>query len=367
MISTLLFRDSMKISFMVNQYSRISGGNRVLFEYANRLKRAGNEIRWFVLAKPIRWYRLDKKIIASMKRVVTLPPETIDWTDNTIPIEILPANHSKYISEADILVATAWQTADFAAKLPTKNGIPFYFILHYESLWTRYKSKAVKTYDLPIKKLTISNWLKDTLKKNHGQNADVIVIPVDQNMFYCEAKKWNAKRRICMLHHDYDWKGYEDGIKAVKEVIARGYDLQLVIFGEKLEDPQPLFDAAGFNFEYHYRPAGEQLRKIYTSCDIFLCSSWYEGLGLTAMEAMACRCSLVTTDTGGCLEYAIDGETALVSASRDISGLSQNLIRLLEDEALLESLSEHGYDKVNEYNWEESCDQLIGFFNESLA
>ena len=357
----------MKISFMVNQYSRISGGNRVLFEYANRLKRAGNEIRWFVLAKSIRWYRLDKKIIASMKRVVTLPPETIDWTDNTIPIEILPTNHSKYISEADIVVATAWQTADFAAKLPAKNGIPFYFILHYESLWTRYKSKAVKTYDLPIKKLTISNWLKDTLKKNHGQNADVIVIPVDQNMFYCEAKKWNTKRRICMLHHDYDWKGYEDGIKAVQKVIARGYDLQLVVFGEKLEDPQTLFDAAGFNFEYHYRPAGEQLRKIYTSCDIFLCSSWYEGLGLTAMEAMACRCSLVTTDTGGCLEYAIDGKTALVSASRDISGLSQNLIRLLEDEALLESLSEGGYDKVNEYNWEESCDQLIGFFNESLV
>jgi L-malate glycosyltransferase len=357
----------MKISFMVNQYARISGGNRVLFEYANRLKKAGHEIRWFVIAKPIRWYRFDKKIIACMKSVITLPPETIDWIDNTVPIEILPSNHSKYISEADILVATAWQTAEFAAKLPVKNGIPFYFILHYESLWTRYKSKAVKTYNLPMKQITISNWLKDTLKKNHGQNADVVVIPVDQDMFYCEAKKWNSIRRVCMLHHDYDWKGYEDGIKAVKKVMAQGYHLELVVFGEKLEDPQSLFDAAGFNFEYHYRPAGKQLREIYHSCDIFLCSSWYEGLGLTAMEAMACRCSLVTTDTGGCLEYAKDEHTALISASRDISGLSQNLIRLLEDEALLKSLSEGGYRKINEYNWEESCDQLIRAFNESLT
>ena len=50
----------MKISFMVNQYARISGGNRLLFEYANRLKKAGQEVRWFVLAKHIKWYRLDK-------------------------------------------------------------------------------------------------------------------------------------------------------------------------------------------------------------------------------------------------------------------------------------------------------------------
>jgi hypothetical protein len=85
------------------------------------------------------------------------------------------------------------------------------------------------------------------------------------------------------------------------------------------------------------------------------------------MEAMACRCSLVTTNTGGCLEYATDGKTALVSEPRDIVGLSRNLIRLLEDEALLKSLSEDGYRKINEFNWEESCDRLICLFNESLT
>jgi len=357
----------MKISFMVNQYARISGGNRLLFEYANRLKKEGQEVRWFVLAKDIKWYRLDKVIMACVQGVTIIPPEVIDWVDNTIPIEILPANYPKYIPDADILVSTAWQTAEFVAKLSAVKGVPFYFILHYESLWARYKSRAVKTYDLPMKKLVISSWLKGMLKEKHGQTADVIVTPVNQDMFFCEEKKWNSTRRICMLHHDYNWKGYEDGIKAVKEVIAQGHDLELVVFGEKLKDPQPLFDSAGFDFEYHYRPTRERLRKIYCSCDIFLCPSWYEGLGMPAMEAMACRCSLVTTNTGGCLEYAIDGKTALVSGPKDIIGLSQNLIRLLEDEALLKSLSEDGYRKINEFNWEESCDQLICLFNESLA
>ena len=351
---------------MVNQYARISGGNRLLFEYANRLKKAGQDVRWFVLAKPIKWYRLDKRIMACVQGITTMPPEIIDWVDNTIPIEILPVNHPKYIPDADILVATAWQTAEFLANLSAVKGVPFYFILHYESLWTRYKTRAVKTYDLPMKKLVLSNWLKDTLKKNHGQNADVFVTPVDKKMFFCEEKKWNSTRRICMLHHDYNWKGYKDGIKVVQKVIAQGYNIQLVVFGEKLEDPQSLFNSAGFNFEYHYRPTRERLREIYRSCDIYLCPSWYEGLGMTAMEAMACRCSLVTTDTGGCLDYAIDKKTALVSPPRDVNSLSQNLICLLDDEELLKVLSESGHRKINEFRWEENCDRLIFLFKESL-
>jgi hypothetical protein len=357
----------MRITFLVNQYARISGGNRALFEYANRLKRAGHEVRWLVLPKSYKGYRLDKKIMAYLKRVVTVPPETIDWVANTIPIKVLPANHPKYIPEADILIASAWQTADFAAGLPPKKGVPFYFILHYESLWTREKSKAVKTYDLPMQQLTISTWLKNILNEKHGKNAELLVVPVNRDVFFCNEKKWNSTRRVCMLHHDYNWKGYADGIEAIRDIMVQGRDVQLVVFGEKLDDPQPLFDAAGFDFEYHYRPTRERLRKIYTSCDIFLCPSWYEGLGLTAMEAMACRCALVTADTGGCLDYAINDYTALVSPSRDIKGLSQNLIRLLDDEALLKSLSQNGYRKISEFDWQKNCDRLMHLFEESLA
>jgi glycosyltransferase involved in cell wall biosynthesis len=87
---------------------------------------------------------------------------------------------------------------------------------------------------------------------------------------------------------------------------------------------------------------------------------------MTAMEAMACRCSLVTTDTGGCLDYAIDKQTALVSPPRDVNSLSQNLICLLDDEELLKVLSESGHRKINEFRWEENCDRLIFLFKESL-
>jgi hypothetical protein len=356
----------MRITFLINQYGRISGGNRALHEYANRLKGAGHEVRWFILAKSHKVHRLDKKIMALLRGVVAVPPETIDWVDNTIPIEILPDNHPKYIPKADVLVATAWQTADFAAGLPPEKGSMFYFIQHYESLWAKNKAKAERTYQAPSHKMVISNWLKDMLPEDQGQNAEVFVTPVNHDVFHCEKKRWNTPRRICMLHHDYDWKGYQEGIEAVRKVRSQNTKFELVVFGEKLEDPTPLFKEAGFEFEYHYRPTQDRLRGIYASCDIYLCPSWHEGLGMPAMEAMACRCAVVTTDTGGCRDYAIEGQTALISPPKDPSTLAQNLSRLLLDEQLLKYLSEEGYKKIGEFDWNSNCRRMLRLFEETV-
>ena len=63
---------------------------------------------------------------------------------------------------------------------------------------------------------------------------------------------------------------------------------------------------------------------------------------------------------------AINEKTALVSSSRDIDGLCKNIIRLLDDKALLEAISQNGYDKISEFDWSTSCDQLINLFESSL-
>jgi glycosyltransferase involved in cell wall biosynthesis len=336
-------------------------------EYANRLKKIGHEVNVFIPSKRLKWYHLGAKWKEWNRGLQILPSQAVDWMSNSLPIGVFPELEPSCISDADILVASAWQTAEFAVHFPQDKGKPFYFIQHYETLWAREKNRAGKTYDLPMQQVTISTWLKDILNEKHGIEADVLVTPVDREVFFCDSKKWNSIPRIAMLHHDYNWKGYAEGIEAIKKVMQQERKIQLVVFGEKLEDPQPLFDKAGFSFEYHYRPTRELLRKIYASCDIFLCPSWYEGLGMPSMEAMACRCSLVTADTGGCLDFAIHGKTALVSPSRDTKGLSQNIIRLLDDEVLLESISQNGYHKISEFDWRQNCDQLLCLFEKYLS
>jgi len=357
----------MKITFLL-PHIRISGGVKALLEYANRLQNMGHLVRVFIPKKIPRWYRLDQwlKACQNPKLPETLPPETVNWTNNSLNIEVFPETKSFYIPDADIIIASAWETAEFAAGLPPCKGKPFYFVQHYESLWTRDKAKAVKTYDLPMQILTISTWLKNILKEKHAQSAELLVTPVDRDVFFCKEKIWNLPRRICMLHHDYDWKGYTDGIESIRKVRAQGKNIELVVFGEKIKNPEPLFKSAGFSFEYHYRPSPKQLRKIYASCDIYLCPSWYEGLGMPAMEAMACKTALITADTGGCHDYAINGKTALVSPTQDVESLTMNLTRLIDNESLLKSISENGYQKISEFTWQKNCSQLQDIFQSAL-
>ena len=110
----------MKITFVVSQYKRISGGNRALLEYSNRLQDRGHEVSWYVIAKPARWYRVDhwKRIIT--KKVTNLPAETIDWFENKVPINLLSYNDTNLIPGSDILMATAWQTADFVNQMQNR-------------------------------------------------------------------------------------------------------------------------------------------------------------------------------------------------------------------------------------------------------
>ena len=356
----------MKITFLASQYARISGGNRALFEYANRLKKMGHSVRWFVLARPARWYRMDHWPRIFNKKVSVLAPDVIDWMDNKIPIELLSVNDRSLIPNADILLATAWQTVDFSASFSEDKGKKFYFIQHHESLWAREKSKAQKTYYMPFRKMVISTWLKKILYEQYKQEADVLVTPVNNDIFFKTDKNKNAGIRVCMLHHDYDWKGYKDAIEAVKKVRSENCKIELVVFGEKLKDPTPLYEEAGFTFEYHYRPTGEALRKIYSSCGTFLCSSWHEGLGMPAMEAMMCGTALVTTDTGGSWDYALNEETALVSPSKDPEGLAKNLARILGDDSLRLKLAEMGYQKIRQFSWDLNCEHLINCFENSL-
>lgn len=350
----------MKITFLL-PHTRISGGVKALLEYANRLHKMGFTVNIVIPAPETRWYR--RMFGAWLNGGTTSAP--VDWFENKVPILVAPKLLSRYMPKADILVASSWQTAHAAADMPSDVGKKFYFVQHHESLWTREKGKAERTYRLPLTKLVISTWLKEIMMNVYRQESHLFVTPVDQTRFFCEKKQWNLPRKVCLLHHDYDWKGFAEGMQAIQRVRSQGHKLEPVVFGEKADDPRPLFESAGFEFEYHYRPDAKRLQKIYSACDIYLCPSWYEGLGMPAMEAMACRCALVTTDTGGCRDYAIDGQTALVSEPRDVAGLAKNLISLLTTDSLLEKLSENGYRKIREFGWEDNCRRLARLFEQA--
>jgi glycosyltransferase involved in cell wall biosynthesis len=81
---------------------------------------------------------------------------------------------------------------------------------------------------------------------------------------------------------------------------------------------------------------------------------------------MACKCALVTTDNGGCRDYSIHGKTALVSPPGNPYKLAQNLIRLLENEELLKTIAQNGYDHIKKFTWNKVVDKMEKVFQKEL-
>ncbi len=117
--------------------------------------------------------------------------------------------------------------------------------------------------------------------------------------------------------------------------------------------------------EFHENLPQERLAWLYSRCPIYLCPSWDEGLGMPPMEAMACGAALVTFDNGGCRDYAMDGETALVAPRRDVGALARALERMVGEPPLRERLARQGQAFVtSRFDWDRASARLEDIIRE---
>src|SRR5712691_1861498 len=231
-------------------------------------------------------------------------------------------------------------------------------VQHYESLYHGASDAVDTTYRLPLRKIVISTWLRDLMRERFGSPAEVLVTPVDLDLFHPTPVDVSTSRpRVLMLHHEHAWKGVADGFEAVARVTRHVPTLRLVGFGVKPPRGAVRYD------EFHLNPPQDRLAALYSGCEIYLCPSWDEGLGMPPMEAMACGAAVVTYDNGGCRDYARDGETALVARRRDIADLAAKLERLAVDESLRARLAAAGMRFVTTaFSWDRAVRRLEEIF-----
>ena len=110
--------------------------------------------------------------------------------------------------------------------------------------------------------------------------------------------------------------------------------------------------------EYYQNPVPEFLVKLYCEADIFIFPSLEEGWGLTPLEAMACKCAVVGTNTGFVLDIGRDRYNMLISDAGDIDAMANNICNLISDHRLLKNISEMGYTTVKQLEWKRSVLKL---------
>lgn len=343
----MLFK-KLRINFVVIS-PKVSGGVKAIFEYANRLKALGNEVKILLYFENFRSFTKAKF------QSLFFNKNFVDWFNLQVPV--IPIHRHFFIPKADVIVATFWRTAKLVNHLPLKFGKKVYFVQHIESLWAGEPSKVDETYTYNMKFIVLSSWIANYLKSKFSKDSIILPTPVNTELIYnsgVRSKYDMNKIRVGIMYHNYDWKGFKEGFTAYKMVKEEFPNVELIILSA-LPPPKEL-EA----FEIWYKPPQEKLRDFYSSLDIFLCPSWFEGLGMPSMEAMACKIPVITTDNGGCREYAENLKTAIVVPPKDVLAIKTAIIRLIKTPELRNKLGENGYQKVMQFDWDSQVRKFYG-------
>lgn len=306
----------LRLGFIEPHLLRYGGIRRVL-EFTNRLSARGHDVTFYLPDDQIldcTWMRCD----ASIK------PMTYGFED---PLDVIVFNEE-----------TQWHLLDRFVNAKRR----IFYALHYAKTYD--KAGAWESLRTPVDlQLANSNWTADQIEAEIGTRPTVLLGGANRDVFrpYGGPKKYPI---LCVGDTKRLWKGTETILEA----------------GRLLDRPVEMFAPKDLS-----QP---DLGREYDAAEVFVVGSWYEGFCQPGLEAMACGVPLVTTDNGGCREYAIDGVTALVVPPKDPVAMAGAIRRLLNDDVLAKELVINGLDLVErDFDWERRTDELAEILDGVVA
>jgi glycosyltransferase involved in cell wall biosynthesis len=75
-----------------------------------------------------------------------------------------------------------------------------------------------------------------------------------------------------------------------------------------------------------------------------------ESFGLAALEAMACKVPVVSSNAGGLPELNVDGVTGFLRDIGDVDGMAEQAIYILEDEKRLQQFKDSALARAKEFD-----------------
>ncbi|MBD3880502.1 glycosyltransferase family 4 protein [Phormidium tenue FACHB-886] len=347
----------MKITFVMASAFDLSGGDRVIATYADCLRKRGHDV--VVVSRPRSPITLRDRVRALLKGKGWLsqekkPSHFDDLQVTRYLIDSFRPVVDADLPDADVVIATWWETAEWVANLSLSKGAKAYFVQHHEVFDYLPKERAEASYRLPLHKITIAQWLVDVMRVQYNDEV-VSLVPnsVDTLQFYASPRGKQPTPVVGMTYSQTPWKGCDISLKAFSLAAQQVPELKLVAFGSSEPTPElPLPASVDFTF----RPSQATLKELYASCDAWLFGSRIEGFGLPILEAMACRTPVIGTPAGAAPELLAEGAGLLVSPE-DPEDMARAIVKLCRfSESEWKAMSDMAYVKATSYTLENAVD-----------
>lgn len=297
-------------------------------------------------------YLLDKGYDVSL--ICTGPKQNIDWFPNQMvelyTVEEIDDNY-------DILFATYWTTAYQVENMTAKRKI--YFIQSDERKFYPVHSIEAKqvetTYQFDFTYMTMAKWCQSWLKEEFGKEAYIVPNGIDENVFFEDEPLEKKSERLKVLIEG----PMTIPFKGVKEAFSVLENLECDIWYVS-SDGRP--DTGWRCDRYFEKVKLDDMRKIYSSCDILLKLSKFESFCLPALEMMACGGIPVVAKVNGVNEFLENGINGYMIEQGDYKGAQDRIQTLIENKELRKKMSFQAKETAKKWYWKHTLNKLDQFF-----
>jgi L-malate glycosyltransferase len=346
-------------------YPTFGGSGVLATELGKALADEGHEVHFITYQQPVRLNVFNANIFYHEVSVPTYPlfdypPYEVALASTMVDVIM---NHDLDLLHVHYAIPHA--SAAYMAKqiVKQKNGrnIPVITTLHGTDITLVGKDKTyepVVTFSINESDAitAVSQNLKDETYRSFAitKEIDVIYNFVDVNRF--NKKPIDAFRKVIapngekIIIHASNFRKVKriDDVVKIFSAIRKEMPAKLLMVGDGPERhaAEDLARELGIEDDIRFLGKQEQMEDILAVSDVFLLPSEYESFGLAALEAMAARTVVISTNAGGLAEINIQGVTGFMSNVGDVAAMSTNAINLLTNETALLKMKEAAYEQA---------------------
>ena len=356
----------MKIAIVC--YPTFGGSGVMATELGMSLVNHGHEIHFIAYKKPVRLIGLNQKLHFHKVNVPDYPLFSFVPYELALSTKLVDVVENNSIDVLHVHYAIPHAYAAYMAKKMLKEqsiNIPIVTTLHGTDITLVGNHPSYKTaVTFSINKSDVVTCVSKSLKEDTLDQFDIKKnIEVIPN--FIDINKYIIQQDLCLHENPIQSKEFIIShvsnfrtVKNIANVIKVFYNIQkqfkakLLMIGEGPDKTlaENLCNELGISHLVDFLGNTNQVEKNLCHSDLFLLPSSAESFGLAALEAMASKVAVITSNAGGLPEININGETGYVENYNDVDQMSKKAISILSNRKNLEKFKNNAFLKAKEYD-----------------
>ncbi len=257
----------------------------------------------------------------------------------------------------------------FGRKIKIIQIVPDIIAWHYPEFFPRIISLTFKIYgkffaDFPSLYIVHSEFTRnDIIKSWRILGEKIRVINLGSFIEPMLPREYFSGRKILYVGTIEPRKGVDKLLDAFEIVVKEVPNAELILCGkigwriERVVERINRLTQLHSNIKYLGYVDDEKLIELFREVDVCVYPSVYEGFGLPPLEAMACGCPVIVSNSSSLPEVV--GDAGILVDPYDIDGIAKAIIRVLQDDGLKKKMSLLGIERAKNFNLEKQLNEMI--------